>query len=150
MISTRDAIYAALFAKLLDMGPRNDGGDDTFRVMSRRWKTWTDCPIQPALFQREQERERYVQAGRGLPPKVTLQAQLWIYTRAGDDPNILPSTSLSAILDRLDLLLKVDAFGYQTLGGIVSHAWIEGDLMKDPGDTDGQAVAIVPIWMLVP
>jgi hypothetical protein len=38
----------------------------------------------------------------------------------------------------------------QTLGGLVSHCWIEGRIEMDSGDNDGQAKAIIPIRILVP
>jgi hypothetical protein len=36
------------------------------------------------------------------------------------------------------------------LGGLVTHCWIEGRIEIHPGDLDGQAIAVVPIRMLVP
>jgi hypothetical protein len=40
--------------------------------------------------------------------------------------------------------------GVQTLGGLVSHCWIEGEIEQFPGVLDGIAKAIVPVKILVP
>jgi hypothetical protein len=37
----------------------------------------------------------------------------------------------------------------QTLGGLVSHVWIDGKVMKGPGDLDGDGVAVIPVKILV-
>ena len=43
-----------------------------------------------------------------------------------------------ANLAAIDAALAPSALtGLQTLGGLVSHCWIEGKLMKDAGDLDG-------------
>jgi len=36
----------------------------------------------------------------------------------------------------------------QTLGGMVSHCRIDGQVMKDPGDLDGDALLWVPLKIL--
>jgi hypothetical protein len=40
------------------------------------------------------------------------------------------------------------AGGRQTLGGLVSHCYIDGKIMKDPGDIDGDGVAVIPVKIL--
>jgi hypothetical protein len=39
--------------------------------------------------------------------------------------------------------------GAQTLGGLVKHCWISGAIETDEGALGGQAVAIVPVEILV-
>lgn len=36
----------------------------------------------------------------------------------------------------------------QTLGGLVPHCWIDGKVMKDPGDLDGDGIAVIPLKIL--
>ena len=38
--------------------------------------------------------------------------------------------------------------GRQTLGGLVSNCYIGGKIMKDPGDLDGDAIAVIPVKIL--
>jgi hypothetical protein len=38
--------------------------------------------------------------------------------------------------------------GRQTLGGLVSHCWIDGKIMKDSGDIDGDGIAVIPVKIL--
>ena len=54
---------------------------------------------------------------------------------------------IDAVEDALD---PAPLYQNQTLGGIVSHCWFEGDVMKEPGDLDGDGIAIIPIKILVP
>jgi hypothetical protein len=56
------------------------------------------------------------------------------------------------------LLLAVDqalepdnfALGTFTLGGLVTHCWLEGTTIVDPGIFSNQGKAMVPIHILVP
>lgn len=123
-----------------------------FVTTSRRLKLWSSLSAgeKPALFLVERG-ETYTRASEAVPETVTLQLELFIYTDAGQDQSAVPASSLNALLDALDSALSPDALsGKQTLGGLVSHCWIEGRVMKDAGDLDGQGVAVVPIRILVP
>jgi len=40
--------------------------------------------------------------------------------------------------------------GRQTLGGLVSNCYIDGKIMKDPGDLDGDGIAVIPVKILAP
>lgn len=141
---TREAIFKALF----DLVSKSA----EFRTKSRRLKLWTDVnPTEkPALFV-AQRGESYVRHSEAVPQKVTLKAEIYIYTNAGKDPNVVPATELNNLVDAIDKALAPSpATGVQTLGGLVSHCWIEGDVMTDPGDLDGDGLAIIPVRILVP
>ena len=43
-----------------------------------------------------------------------------------------------------------NANGYQTLGGLVYAAWVNGVIRKFEGDIDGQTIIAVPISILIP
>ena len=70
------------------------------------------------------------------------------------DTDIAPAVILNNALDALDDVLKPtgrDAlFNRQTLGGLVSHCFVDGTVMKDAGDFDQQGVAVVPLKILLP
>lgn len=105
----------------------------------------------PALFMVDAD-ETYAYTAEAQ--KVTLRAELWIYTASGLDPTITPATELNGILDALDAALApagADLISNRfTLGGLVDHCRIAGRVLKDAGDVTGLGLAIVPIEMLVP
>jgi uncharacterized phage protein gp47/JayE len=88
---------------------------------------------------------------RGLPPKRTITAELWVYTDVGKDPNANPEQALNDIIDAIEAALAPNVVSnVQTLGGLVSHAWIEGQIEQFPGVLDGIAKAIIPVKILIP
>ncbi len=138
----RETVYEALFAKV--------SGAAQFVTTSRRLKHWDDVSPaeQPALFQIQ--KSELQQPRKGLPAKVTLHAEFYVYANSGNDPNAVPSKLLNSLMDAIEAALApavVD--GFQTLGGTVSHCWIEGEIVTDEGVLGAQAVAIIPISILV-
>jgi hypothetical protein len=140
----REAIYQALFNLV-----RNAA---TFKTASRRVKLWMDVNAsdRPAVFV-AQRGESYVRNSEAVPQKVTLKAEIILYTDAGKDPKTTPATELNNLIDAIDAALAPNPVtGVQTLGGLVSHCWIEGDVMTDPGDLDGDGMAVIPVRILIP
>jgi hypothetical protein len=85
------------------------------------------------------------------PPKRTILAEIWVYTDVGKDPNANPEAAINDIVDAIEAALAPSVVsGVQTLGGLVSNAWIEGEIDQFPGVLDGIAKAIVPVKILVP
>jgi len=140
----RETIYAALFDRVAAIPGLVSAG--------RRLKHWSDLPAaqQPALFL-AQRGERPTQR-RGLPAAWNLTAALYLYVHAGGDPQAVPATELNRLLDAIEAALAPDPVqGAQTLGGLVSHCWIDGGgIETDEGVLGEQAVAIIPINILVP
>lgn len=127
-------------------------GQSTWATLSRRLKLWSDVASadQPALFIVEHS-ENAVYASEMSPPKITLNVDLFIYVAAGKDPNAVPARDLNIALDALaDCLAPNVSDQRQTLGGLVSHCRIEGRILKDPGDLDGQGLVVAPIKILAP
>jgi hypothetical protein len=56
------------------------------------------------------------------------------------------------MLQAIDVALEPDDIprGPLTLGGLVTHCWIEGDTDMDTGIYTSQGAAIIPIRILVP
>jgi len=134
----RELIFSAL-AKRLESIP----GIETF---SRRLKHWSDVPAsnQPALYMTVASQTITVD-GRGLPPKRLLSVKLYLYSK-NEDPALQ-----NDLLDAIEAALKPPGDeDTQTLDGLVSHCWIEGEIETDEGLLDYQAVAIVPVSILVP
>lgn len=140
----RDAILTALFNLVK--------ASSSFKTASRRLQLWTDVNSsdKPAIFV-AQRGDTYVRSSEAVPQKVTIEADIFLYTNVGKDPNVIPATQLNNLVDAVDTALAPSPVtGVQTLGGLVSHCWIEGKVMIDTGDLDGDGVAIIPVKMLVP
>lgn len=138
----REAIYGALFGLVARAAP--------FRTAGRRLRHWSDVgpAEQPAVFM-VQTRETAARQ-RSLPTRWTLHADLYVYAHAPDELTA-PASILNPLLDAIEAALEPDdaATNRQSLGGLVEHAWIAGSIETDEGVLGGQAVAIVPIEMLV-
>ena len=91
--------------------------------------------LRPALFQLESGAETY-QWPTPAAPKRTLEAKLFLYFDARDAA-LTPSGA--------DL-----ALGRQTLGGTVYDCKITGVPVRDPGDLDGDAIAVVAVRLVLP
>jgi hypothetical protein len=153
MMNSREAIMEALcacLAKAQFSTPINGCG--SWALLSRRLKLWSDVASadQPALFITEHG-ENVAYASESLPGKTTLNVDLFIYIATGQDRDNVPSGDLNVALDAIAACLAPDpGVGRQTLGGLVTHCRIEGRIVKDPGDLDGQGLALVPIKILAP
>lgn len=120
---------------------------------SRRLKLWSDVPaaMRPACFLHEGGAETYAEAA--AMPKRSLSLRLFVYADA-HDPGTPGAVALNTIMDALDTALApsgVDAaLGRCTLGGTAWRCGIEGRVLKDPGDLDGDALLVVPVTIVLP
>ena len=121
-----------------------------FRTTGRRLKLWGDVAAQPALFLRNASEEISPRNAR-MPPRVTMHCEAWIYSNAGTAPDVVPAVTLNHILDAVMQVLEPGP-GQEvlTLGGLVHNCWVEGQVELHTGDLDGQAIAVVPIRILLP
>ncbi len=132
------ALFAALTA----------GGQ--YLTTGRRIIPWTQVTEQPALFLRHVG-DHTAPRATGLPPKIVMECEVWIYSGGGANPDAVPETPLNYLLDGIDAaLMPAPGFSVQTLGGLVTHAWVEGATAIHPGDVGAQAIAVVPVKILVP
>lgn len=110
---------------------------------------------QPALFV-AQTMEETKQPNQGMPGITVMEATLFVYLLGPgvDEPageeTTLAETALNALLADIEAALDSGSDPAQTLGGLVYDCWIEGQAFKDPGILGNQAMAIVPVRMLVP
>ena len=150
MSLNRQPIYAAVFAFFSGL---TAGGSPLFRYATRKFHTWEqvqpeDCP---ALLM--QERGEEAQYRKGLPTIWRLRIALYLYahTNAAIDPDVVPADLLNPLLDAVDAALVVDDVSNEacTLGGLVSHCAIEGSIERFQGEQGEDAVAIIPITILV-
>lgn len=150
---TREEIYTALFN--LTSSITWGSPARTFKERSRRVKLFSDVPKtqQPALYQAEHA-EVSTQVSN-LPYKRTFAASWIVYQAVGSDPKAVPAIENNLILDALYAAIApvpADRGHPQrnTLGGLVYHCFIDGEIFKDPGDIDNQGMMVIPIKLLVP
>jgi hypothetical protein len=150
-LATREEVFLALFAKL-NTATLADGVTPAFVFSSRKLVLWADCPMEkrPAMYLTERE-TNYRSGPTGLSIR-TLTALVFIYTNAkqADDSNS-GSKILNPLVDAVQEVMKPNTYdGRLDLGGLVHTAYIDGDLFFDPGDIDGDGMAIIPIKILMP
>lgn len=163
-----EAIEAALFAKL--------GNPTThaavvpgFAYASRRFVAWADFPghqpaiAQPALFLYDGigyggGLDQFLETRRGLPAVLVMHRTIVFYcsipganSPAGidkDTPWATIANPLSkAVADALAADNLVD--NALTLGGLVSHCWIEGESYRTSGDLDPNGLGMVTIPVMI-
>jgi hypothetical protein len=138
MIS-RETIYAALFAKLSAISGLNRS--------SRVIPNFNDIPSGdcPALVMEQGvEVPSFV---RGVPSKWTLRVNVYIFAHS-NDILVAPQTILNALKDKVEAALSSDVLSNTecTLGGLVSHCRISGNVEHYEGSTDRFLCAcIIPI-----
>ncbi|MGD0144683.1 MAG: hypothetical protein ABSC92_16145 [Rhizomicrobium sp.] len=137
----REDIFAALFALV------SEAAD--FETATRRMKVYSAVASgqQPALLQTELG-EKW-NAPPGTPPVVTLACAIFIYCEQ-PDPLAAVSTILNPLLDAVMNAIAPDPFAdeLQTLGGLVAHCRIAGDVKIAEG-LGGQCEAVIPVEILV-
>lgn len=137
----REPIYTALYELFRPI--------KNFRTVSRRMKLWTELqPGQmPALFMVQGNAE--AQQKGGLPTLWVLDVSLILYTYQADE-NASPMPAMNDLLDGVEAALAPDdpISNRLTLGGLVSHVWIEGTVEVYEGAIASHTVAIVPLRIL--
>jgi hypothetical protein len=121
-----------------------------FLTFSRRFKFWSDVTAQPALFLRDGDEElAYQNTSLQLQ---TIKAEIWIYSNAGQNPDVAPASALNNLLDAVQAAFAPDnrMTNQFTLGGLVYWCRLVGKIEKQPGDLDGQAVAVADVEIIVP
>lgn len=147
---TREPIEVALFAFFAAIAGA-DGGK-LFKTATRKPEHWDNVPPEdsPALLL--MPRREIGNRRKGLPTKWTGEWDLLLYVHTGaqNDPSVVASTLLNPLLDAIEAALTVDdPFNNAlTLGGLVSHCAIEGEITKFLGSLGDEATAIVPIQIL--
>ena len=114
-------------------------------------------PDQPALFQVADKEIHVPQKPPGAPSKLALKGFLYIYaynpspTEDIGEETVLGETVINRLLFAIDNAFQPDDFtsGKFTIGGLVTHCWIEGITEIDPGIFGDQCGARIPLNILV-
>jgi len=107
----------------------------------------------PALFLC-QHGERHVKV-HGLDAKRTMDASLVAYAWTPAQSQLLPATLLNNCMDALDLLFEYpnNPSNVQTLGGLVDHVQINGEVVIVEGQLatgENGSVMVVPLQIMLP
>jgi hypothetical protein len=149
----REAIYSALFA--LSAGV-TWGSNETFVTRTRRLVLFSDVPGNQQPWFGQAEHAETISQRTALPYKHVLGASWVVYHRAADEPGAIPATTNNQIIQALEKALEPTVYdpGFveqrNTLQGLVHHCFIDGAVIRDPGDIDMQGLIVVPIKILVP
>ena len=140
IIANREVAWTALFSYISALG--------CFKTTTRHLKHWNDVAAedQPSAFL--QITGEVYQPAHGLPSRIVLEGSIWVYVRTDGDP---AGPILNPLLDAIDSAFQPANDGDHTftLGGIVHHCWIEGNTQIFEGDLGSEAVAVIPVKMLV-
>lgn len=141
----RETVFQALFERIAFA---KIGADPAFVTTSRKFRWWTEVPeaMQPALYQQQEDQRASSDKNYG-ETLWGLRAIWWIYCQHSPDDEVVPSTMMNGLMDAVETALLPDPSGRQTLGGLVEHCYIDGDVVWDEGlvPSDIQSVIRVPI-----
>ena len=156
MALDREPIYTAIFTRLQAVAG--------IVTCSRTWRHFDDVPMaqQPALFLTIGN--EVCKPQRGMPPEWILSPTLHLYVRNDATPSIAPGIQLHAFLKAIEAAFErtpaeasllngpfsdsgADSYG-TTLGGLVNHCFIKGQIITDEGLLQKQALAIIPLEVL--
>lgn len=152
----REALFVALFTRLQTIT------SPSVALFSRKLIDFdqTTPANQPAIYLVKGDEEN-PKPNRNLPPTWMLKAEIVVFCRNDADPNAPPSVQLNQLLTAIEGVLQRQpnegAVGpyastnewWTTLGGLCSHCWIAGPIIVGEGAASDQAVAVVPVEILV-
>jgi hypothetical protein len=150
----RETIWSAFFALLTPLQANPPTLTSPFATVSRRAINFEAVSgvQQPALYLM-QRREHVETRARGVPPKWTLYAELFVYVQNQVDqvaPGSGGGQALNPLLDAIEKALQPQTSrgNIQDLGGLVSRAFIDGEVEIFEGNIINQSVAIIPITII--
>jgi hypothetical protein len=148
---TREAAFSALWTLLQTITPPIGS---TWNTKSRRLRLWDKVPVaaQPALFLHK-GLEVHSQAHELAMPKYRWTSTVWTYFRvdtvATSDESNVPDVIINNFIDNVEAVLLPTPQGErQTLGNVVYHCFIDGNVATDSGALDNQAVIVIPITII--
>lgn len=151
----REQIFSALYDLLRTVKPPQEvcspGSDPQWILTSRDLQQWDDVPAanQPALFV-VQGTQQGIEPVPGLSQwRLRATAIVYYKTLGISDPDVPKDSLANKFIDAFDFTINPHAGQRQTLGNLVYHCSINGDVAFDSGLTDGQAVVLIPIVILV-
>lgn len=123
------------------------GAGSAWGETGRKMKPPEKCQA-PALIQIEGDREW--QSRLGQLQKRKQQVNWLIIQNSGKDQSVAPAINSFDLIDKIEATFGDKGISFQSLGGRVYAAYIEGAIRRFPGDIDGLELIIIPISLLIP
>jgi hypothetical protein len=149
MTVTREQVFQALFSAL-----QAPAIADLVTTFSRRFSP--PDQIQPLAFPQLmlwEQSEKTEYSGPQMPRKRAWSALIVVYFQ-NTSKTVPGATIINPIMDAIEATLRYDnpATNALTLGGLVTYCRIEGQTIKETGDTDANGIggAVIPIRILIP
>lgn len=126
-----------------------------FQTASRRLNHAFQEADMPAMYLLDVA-EEHPQRGASSAYLMLMHCELWIFSKAGEDPDAIPAAALNNLIDAIERALNPTGNErpggglQQTLG--LKGVWycrIQGEVQKDPGHDGRLAGAIIPILIQV-
>jgi hypothetical protein len=148
-MAVREPIYVALWTLFLNH-PNLVGQFVTTARYKRHFED-VDPTNMPALFLSEVG-ESWVKPGRGIRAKRVLQAMLAAYVATNQPNSVLPATLINAVMDTVDEVIESpgNPQNVQTLGGLVDHVYLEGQVEIYEGYLQDVSIVLVPLTIMLP
>ena len=145
----REQIAQALLTLLQGINTNISYGPAQFPAgsITRRGAIWskTAPANQPCLYV-VQVAEHTSQESAFGENRWVLYFTLEVYAQADAASAAVPDTLINAILDGIELTIQSKPKGMpQTLGGIVTNCWIEGEIVLGTGQIETQLMMLVPV-----
>lgn len=147
------SVITSLSPFTLSLAPTATGTGISFQTgfltTGRRLVMWDQVQAQPALFLRDGDEDK--EYHNIILEKATWHSEIYIYSKGGADPTIAPITPLNNLLDAVESVFEPDDSerNVYTIGGLVEWCHLV-KVLKDPGDLDGQAIAMMDVEIIVP
>lgn len=150
-MTPRETLYAAVFAKFATL---TSGGSPLFKTAERKLRHWNEVATEECPYLAMTQISEIFESRRGLPQRIQLVTRFHIYvkTQATQDSSIIPAQLLNPLVDAFCAALSIDDMKnfVCTLGGLVSHCWIEGQTETSEGLLGDTEVCSIPVQILVP
>ena len=134
------AVFCIAFAKSASLG----GG--IFFTKDKIADASTTTPVNRPCLYVVQVAEHTSQESAFGENRWVLYFTLEVYAQADAASAAVPDTLINAILDGIEFTIQSKPKGMpQTLGGIVTNCWIEGEIVLGTGQIETQLMMLVPI-----
>lgn len=137
-MTNREDIFSKLFALTYKI--------DGIVSQSRKLKVFSDVQPNecPAIFQNQTSETSTQKIGQ--PKIITLKCDWYLYLNTNGDRTTPQSVNINNFLTQIDKIFIPNSMtGTFTLGGLVSHCWIEGETKIIEGVLGDYSIVIIPI-----
>jgi hypothetical protein len=148
---TREPIFVALWNLITSHPTIQATFVQTARLLVHHSQVPGNAAGMPALYMIERS-ESHVRKGQGISDLRTLRPFLVMYFSTAQGTGALPATQCNNALDAIDYCINIpgNPANTQTLGGLVQHVYIEGEVTIDEGLLQETSVVVVPITIVIP